>query len=107
MVEIEPAKKILVGLTAACVLRDDDTGNRLQNLSRTQNRTILDFPCTNRSLGGRAGDSDKVIRSALYLHGGAHPAHSQRDAYRGRCPSRPYGHGHFFGFKTGTRYDES
>ncbi len=107
VVEIEAAKKILVGLAAAGVLRDDETGNRLQNFSRTKNRTILDFLCAHRSLGAGFGNSDKVILPALHVDGGAHGAHSQRDAQRGRRPGGPYGDGDFFGFKIGIRYDES
>ena len=67
VVEIEAAKIILVGLAAAGVLRDDETGNRLQNLSRTKNRTILDLRCTHRSLGAGFGNSDKVILPALHV----------------------------------------
>ena len=107
VVEIEAAKKILVGLAAAGVLRDDETGNRLQNFSRTKNRTILDFRCAHRSLGAGFGNSDKVILPALHVDGGAHGAHYQRDAQRGRRPGGPYGDKDFFGFKTGIRYDES
>src|SRR5262249_59992494 len=36
VVEIEAAKKILVGFAAAGVLSDDDTGNRFQDFSRTK-----------------------------------------------------------------------
>ena len=107
VVEIEAAKKILVCLAAAGVLRDDDAGNRLQNFSRTKNRTILDFLCAHRTLGGGFGNSDEVILSALHVDGGAHRAHNQRDAQRGWRPGGPYGDGDFFGFKTGIRYDES
>src|SRR5208282_1505444 len=80
MVEIEAAKKILVGLAAARVLRDDETGKRLQNLSRAKQRTIFEFLCTHRYLAGRIGNSDKVILPALHGYGGAHGAHSQGDA---------------------------
>ncbi len=89
VVEIESAKKILVGFAAAGVLRDDDAGNRLQNFSRSKNRTILDFLCAHRSLGGGIGNSDEVILPALHVYGGAHGAHSQRDAQRGRTPQWP------------------
>src|SRR3974377_1499868 len=37
VVEIEAAKKILVGFSTARVLSDGDTGNRFQNSSRTKN----------------------------------------------------------------------
>src|SRR5208283_4179666 len=107
VVEIEATKKILVGLAAAGVLRNDDTGNRLQNFSRTKNRTFLDFRCAHRSLGGGLGNSNEAIRPALHAYGGAHGAHRQRDAQRGRRPSGPYGDGILFGIKTGVRYDES
>ena len=107
VVEIETAKIILVGLAAAGVLRDDEAGNRLQNFSRTKNRTILDFRCAHRSLSAGFGNSDEVIFAALHADGGAHGAHSQRDAQRGRRLGGPYGDGDFFGFKTGIRYDES
>ena len=43
VVEIEAAQEILVGLAAAGVLRDDDAGHRLQDFSRTKNRTVFDF----------------------------------------------------------------
>jgi hypothetical protein len=43
VVEIEAAQKILVGLAATGVLRDDQAGKRLQNFSRTKNRTIREF----------------------------------------------------------------
>ena len=101
VVKIEAAKKILVGLAATGVLRDDETGNRLQNFSRTKNRTILDFRCAHRSLGGGIGNSDEAILPALDVYGGVHGAYSQRDAERGRRLGGPYGDGDFFGFKTG------
>ena len=49
----------------------------------------------------------KVILPALHVDGGAHGAHSQRDAQRGRRPGGPDGDGNFFGFKTGIRYHKS
>ena len=101
VVEIEAAKKILVGLTAAGVLRDDEAGNRLQNFSRTKNGTIFDFLCAHRSLGSGIGNADKVILPALHVNGGAHGAHGQRDAQRGGRLGGPDGDGNFFGFKTG------
>ncbi len=107
VVEIEAAKKILVGLAAAGVLGDDEAGNRLQNFSRTKNRTIFDFLCAHRSLGSGFGNTDKVILPALHVYGGAHGAHSQRDAQRGRRLGGPYRDGDFFGFKIGMRYHES
>ena len=77
VVEIEAAKKILVGLAAAGVLRDDETGKRLQNFSRTKNRTIFKFLCAHRYLAGGIGNSDEVILPALHVDGGAHRAHCQ------------------------------
>jgi len=56
VIEIEAAKKNIGWLAAAGVLRDDETGNRLQDFSRTKNRTILDFRCTHRSLRARFGN---------------------------------------------------
>src|SRR5208337_5069396 len=106
VVKIEAAKKILVGLAAAGVLSDDETGYRLQNFSRTKNRPILDFRCAHRSLGGGNSNSDEAILPALHGYGAAHGAHNQRDAKRGRRLGGPYGDGRFFGFKTGIRYDE-
>ena len=106
VVEIEAAKKILVGLAAAGVLRDDETGKRLQNFSRTKNRTILDFRCSHRTLGGGIGNSDKVILTALHGYGGAHGAYCQNDTKRSQHTVGRYGDGHFFGLKTGIRYDE-
>ena len=106
MVEIEAAQKILVGLAAAGVLRDDEAGNRLQNLSRTKNRTILDLRCAHRSLGAGFGNADQVILTALHVDGGAHGTHDQRDAQRGRRAVDPNGDQNFFGFKTGIHYDE-
>ena len=107
VVEIEAAKKILVGLAPAGVLSDDETGNRLQNFSRTKNRTILDFLCAHRSLSGGIGNADKVILPALHVYGAAHGAHSQSDTQRGGRLSGPYGDGDFFGFKFGMRYHET
>src|SRR5271170_4596286 len=89
------------------MLRNDDAGNRLQNFSRTKNRTIFDFLCAYRSLGGGRGNADKIILPALHVYGGAHGAHSQRDTQRGRRPGGSYGDGHFLGIKIGIRYDES
>ena len=106
VVEIEAAQKILVGFAAAGVLRDDQAGKRLQNLSRAKKRTILEFLCAYRYLASGTGDSDQVIRAALHVDGGAHGAHSQRDAQRGRRLGGPHGDGDFFGFKTGIRNDE-
>ena len=40
VVQIEPAHEVLIGLTAARVLRDDQTRNRLQDLARTKERTL-------------------------------------------------------------------
>ena len=104
---LKPRRKYWFALPppACCVMMT--TGNRLQNFSRTKNRTILDFLCAHRSLGGGIGNSDKIILPALHVYGGAHGAHSQRDAQWGRRPSGPYGDGHFFGFKIRIRYDES
>ena len=107
VIEIEAAKKILVGLAAAGVLRDDDAGNRLQDFSRTKNRTILDFRCAHRSLRAGFGNSDEVILASLHVDGGAHCAHGKRDAQRDRGPGGLYGDRHFFGFKIGIGYDES
>src|SRR5208283_2360799 len=86
---------------------DDHARNRLQNFSRTKNRTILDFLCAHRSLGSAVGNTDKVILTALKVYGGAEGAHSQRDAQRVGCLSGPDGDGDFFGFKVGMRYHES
>src|SRR6516164_4587270 len=70
VVEIEAAKKILVGLAAAGVLSDDDTGNRLQDFSRPKNRPVLDFSCSHRSLRGGFGNSDEAILASLDGYGG-------------------------------------
>jgi len=106
VIEIETAKKILVGLAAAGVLRDDETGNRLQNFSRTENRTIFDFFCAHRSLSGGVGNSDKAVLPALHLYVRAHDAHRQSDAQRSRFPTGPDGDRQLFGCKTGARYDK-
>ena len=106
VVEIESAKKILVGLAAAGVLRDDETGKRLQNFSRTKDGTIFEFLCAHRDLAGGSGNSDEVILSALHVHGGAHRTYNQGDAQRGRRSGGLYGDGHFLGFKTGIRNKE-
>jgi hypothetical protein len=72
VVEIEAAKKVLIGLAAARMLRDHDAGNRLQNLSRTKNGTILDFFCAHGSLGGGLGNAGKIVRAPLHGDGAAH-----------------------------------
>ncbi len=107
MVKIEATKKVLVGLAAACVLRDDQAGERLQNLSRAKKRTILELLCTYCYLAGGTRNSDKIIRPILHVDGGAHCAHGQRNAQRGRRSCGSYGDKDFFGFKTGIHYDES
>jgi hypothetical protein len=66
VVEIESAKKILVGFAAAGVLSDDDTGNRLQNFSRAKNRAFLDFRCAHCSLGG--GELPRPLSDDLRLN---------------------------------------
>jgi hypothetical protein len=66
VVEIEATQKILVSFAAAGMLSDDDTGNRLQNFSRTKNRTILDFRRADRSLGGGVGDAEQAILPPLH-----------------------------------------
>ena len=104
VVEIEAAKKILVGFAAAGVLGDDDAGNRLQDFSRTKNRTVLEFRCAHCSLGSRFGNADKVILSALHVDGGAHRANGQRDAQWGLRFCGIYRNGDLFGFKTGARH---
>ena len=88
------------------MLRDDEAGQRLQNLSRAKKRTILEFLCAHRYLACGNSDSDQVVRAALHVDGGDHGAHSQRDAQRGRRLGGPYGDGNFFGFKTGIGNDE-
>src|SRR5579883_154098 len=105
VVKIEAPQEILVGLPAAGVLSDDESRNRLQNLSRTQNRAILDLFCAHRSLGAGIGNTDKVVLSTLHVHGGAHPSDCQRDAQRGGR-LRAYGDRYFLRFEIGVRYDE-
>jgi hypothetical protein len=41
VIEIEAAQEILVGLTAARMLGDDDTGNILNNLARRRGRSAM------------------------------------------------------------------
>ncbi len=89
------------------MLGDDETGKRLQNLSRAKNRTILELLCAHRYLASGTGNSNEVIRPALHVDGGAYGAYSQRDAQPGRRTGGPYGDGDFFAFKTGIRYHES
>ena len=78
VIEIETAKKILVGLAASGVLSDDEAGNRFQDFSGTKNRTILDFQRAHRTLGGGIGNSNEAILPARHGHGGAQGTHSQR-----------------------------
>jgi hypothetical protein len=83
VVEIEAAQKILVGLAAAGVLRDDETGKRLQNLSRAKNGTIFEFLRAHRYLaGGLAIPTRSSCRPCTVMV--VLTAHSQRDAQRGR-----------------------
>ena len=75
VIEIEPAKKILVSFAPAGVLSDDDAGNRLQYFSRAKNRTLLDFSCAHCSLRCGLGISNKVILPALHVDAGAQRSH--------------------------------
>jgi len=61
MIQIEAAQKILVGLAAACVLSDDDTGHCLQNFTRAQNRAIRDFLGAHGPLRGRGRNANRAI----------------------------------------------
>ncbi len=64
VIEIEAAQEILVRLSAAGVLRDDDAGNGFQNFARAQNGTFLNLCRAHRSLCGRIGDANQAILSA-------------------------------------------
>ncbi len=105
VVEIEATKKILVGLTAAGVLRDDDAGNGLQNFSRTKNGTVLNFLCAHGSLGSGIGNADKIILPALHVHGRTDGSYCQGDAQRRWCLGTD-GDSHFFGLKSRMGNDE-
>src|SRR5262249_20116350 len=107
VVEIEAAKKILVGFAAAGVLGDDDTGNRFQDFSRTTNGTSLDFGSAGGSLGGGIGNPDEAIVAALHVDGGVDGTDHERNAQRDGSLGGSQGEGHFFGFKTGIRYHQS
>ena len=83
VVQIEPAHEILVGLTSAGVLRDDQARHRLQDLARAEQRTLPQLHRARHTDGGRIGDPKQAVL----------PAHDDDLTERFRLRIRPEGQG--------------
>ena len=64
VVEVEAAEEILVGLTRAAVLRDDDAGDGLQQLTGAEQRARAEVVEAHGALRGRRCEAGEVIRAA-------------------------------------------
>ena len=83
VVQIEPAHEVLIGLTAARVLRDDQTRDRLQDLARAEQRTLPQLHRARHADGGRIGDPKQAVL----------PAHDDDLTQRLRRRIRPHRQG--------------
>ncbi len=73
VVEVEAAQEVLVGLSVARVLGDDQAGHRLQSLGRAQQRAVGQLLGGDRAFGSRIGNADQVVLAAAdghFLQGG-------------------------------------
>ena len=83
MVQIEPPHEILVSLTAAGMLRDDQARHRLQDLARAEQRTLPQLHRARHADGGRIGDPKQAVL----------PAHDDDLTQRLRRRIRPHRQG--------------
>ena len=81
VVQIEPTHEVLVGLTPARVLRDDQARDRLEDLAGTEQRTLPELHRARHADGGRVGDPEQAVL----------PAHDDDHAQRFRLRIRPDG----------------
>ena len=68
MVEVEPAKEVLIRLPAAAVLRDDHTRNRFEDLSRSQDGALFEVCLSDSTLRGRVRDANQFVGSPDHGH---------------------------------------
>ncbi|MFM2383263.1 MAG: hypothetical protein RL515_1250 [Verrucomicrobiota bacterium] len=61
MIEVEPPHEILIGLTAAGVLRDDQARDGLQHLARTEERTFTELHRARHADGGGISDAQQAV----------------------------------------------
>ncbi len=61
VIEVKTSQEILVRFTSSGMLSDDNTGDSLQDFTRTENRTLRNLLLPNGSLGRRAADADQAI----------------------------------------------
>jgi hypothetical protein len=69
VIEVEAANEVLVGLSIARVLRDDEPGNRLEQLAFAQERAQTQVRPTDAPLGGCGRYARQVVRTARYVDG--------------------------------------
>jgi hypothetical protein len=69
VIEVEAADEILVRLPIAGVLRDDETGHRLEQLALTRERAKAQIGGTDVTLGRGRRDADEVVGSSRYADG--------------------------------------
>jgi len=65
VIEIESAKEVLIGFALSAVLRDDHAGHRFEHFTLPHEWPHLELPCCDRTLAGRRGDADEILRRVL------------------------------------------
>ena len=102
VVEVEPAQVVLVGLSLAAVLADDQPGYGLEHLGRAHHRAGVELTGGDRALAGRLGDPDQVLRRPLDVgevgEGGL--------AGHGDVGGERQAHHHVGGDRAGGRHDD-
>jgi hypothetical protein len=66
VVEIEPAREVLVRLSAARMLGDDESGNGFEDFPIPQERPVFKLVDADRALGRRIGDTDQIVLPSLH-----------------------------------------
>jgi hypothetical protein len=85
VIEIETAQKILIGLAVTAVLGHDESGDRLEQLARTQHRPRLELGARDRALRRRFHVTDELASlrgddDFFEIVGGNAGGKSRRDA---------------------------
>src|SRR5262249_33608552 len=65
VIEVEAAQEVLVGLPTASMLRDDDAGNGLEELTAARDRAIGELGPAGRALAGRLCDAGHAVLATL------------------------------------------
>ena len=64
VVQVEPAHEILIGLTAAGMLRDDQPGDGLQHLAGTEERALAELHGARHADGGGISHAEQAVLTA-------------------------------------------